>query len=432
MIGTTCFLGFFILSQRLHRPVKWGFDPLAGFGMGLLASLSIGSVLSNGTFVVGACFGFGLIDLFRRHWRVFVARVLFMVGGATFLVAFHPVTRHLEKLEQFNHMFGLKVGEWETPLGVTGRYLSDVLWPYPILLGSLAVLGFLTWIIRKNLLWIPIVTILLTIVGVVWWGQNYQFSRSYMTLTILVILLIQGFGEGVLALLERYTKPVVVWVASGLLVVAGLAGWSAQYEGIQESYAGWVFGIDTHEWHAQSAPYSIEMMPWDIYQGYYYDHPDVEDKIARLYEQRKIGQIQLLSFIGTPPIITGSPSLPEVPIPVLTPGEVIGDTGRQRWTFSDVHYLDEWQSQPPEPLQEACDFCFVLLLTKAGMWFHPEFGEVPVSGLHFNRPYEESEMAGHLIFGHVVPNPADLPAAVARLQQTDAYVGPVRAFVVGF
>ena len=237
MIGATCFLGFFILSQKLHEPVKWGFNPWAGFFMGLLGALSIGSVLSNGTYVVGACIGFGLIDLFRFRWRIFVARVLFMLGGAAFLASWHPVFRHLEKLEEFNHMFGLRFEHAPPLTEVISDMGSEVFCPSPIVLALLSGLGFMFWIVnRKNLLWIPIVTILLTVSGAVWWGQNFQFSRSYMTVTVLSILLIHGAMDGILTLLERFRRPILVWLASALMLGVGAVGWVYQAQGVQSEY----------------------------------------------------------------------------------------------------------------------------------------------------------------------------------------------------
>ena len=120
-------------------------------------------------------------------------------------------------------------------------------------------------------------------------------------------------------------------------------------------------------------------------------------------------------------------------IPILTPGQLIGTTGRQRWTLSDVHYLAEWSTTPPVPVEEDCDFCFVLLLVRGKMWYHPDFGDLPVSGLYFNRPYGAEEMQeGTMVLGFVVPNLQALPEVVRVMQEDESYVGPVRGFVVGF
>ena len=433
MIGATCFLGFFILSQKLAEPRKWGFNPWAGLFMGLLGGLSIGAVLSNGTYVVGACVGFGLIDLFRRQWRVFVVRVLFMVGGAVFLASWHPAFRHLEKLEEFNHLFGLRFEHAPRLTEVVSDLSADVLSPMPLVFVCLSGLGLLVWVVRKNLLWIPVLTIAMTVCGAVWWGQNYQFSRSYMTATILAILLVHGALEGVLVGLERFRRPTLVWVTSAIFMGLGAVGWVAQAEGVQKQYAQWVFGIDNREWHEQSAPYSIELLPWDIYQGYYFDYPDVETKINKMFDSRRIGQIQMLSFEGTRPSLPGSPGLSDTVVPILSHGQRIGTTGRERWTISDVQYMGEWGSTPPEPITEGCDTCFVLLMFRAKMWFYPEFGNLPVSGMYFNRPYSMEEMRdGGLVFAVVVTDPRAVPEAIRMLQSSDTYLGPTRAFVAVF
>lgn len=432
MLGALCFLGFLIFAQRLHRPQWRGVDPLAGVSMGLLGALSIASVLSNGTFVVGACVGFGLVDLFRRRWRVLAARLVFMLLGAAFLISWHPALRDIDALGTFNTAFGHPLNAETLVVPLVEQFAANLLSPFPVVLGGLCVLGFLVMVRQRNWLWVPIATVIGAMALTTYGLQNALMPRTWVTVVVVFILLIQAALEGLLSLCERVAKPALVRGAGGLMAVLLLGGAAAQYYDLCEKNVGWVHGLDNREWRGQSAADSLDLLPWDLYQAYYFEYPEVETKIERIYESGELARVQLAGFSGLSPSFTMGAGSPLESIATQRTAAPLGTTGRLRWTLPVLSALGPWQVAVPNRGALSCKNCVVVLLTRGKTWFHPEFEGGGVSALYFDRPVPETDIDAPRVFGHVLLEPALLSETVGRLQKDSAYIGPVRAFVVAY
>jgi hypothetical protein len=256
--------------------------------------------------------------------------------------------------------------------------------------------------------------------------------RTWVTVVVVFILLIQAALEGLLTLCERVAKPALVVGAGGLMAVLLLGGAAAQYYDLCEKNVGWVHGLDNREWRGQSAADSLDLLPWDLYQAYYFEYPEVETKIERIYESGELARVQLAGFSGLSPSFTTGAGSPLESIATQRTAAPLGTTGRVRWTLPVLSTLGPWQEAAPNRGALSCKNCFVVLLTRGKTWLRPEFEGGRVSALYFDRPVSETDLDAPRVFGHVLLEPALLSETVARLQRDSAYIGPVQAFVVAY
>ena len=430
IMGALCFFLFLVCAQRLHTATGRMSQIALGVLMALFASISIGAVLSNGMYVVGASVGFGIMDLVRRHFKLLVVRIGWMLGGALFLVSWHPAVDHLENFKEFNAVHGTQLTDLSAVPGVFWDFMTVALAPMPLFFLVMTVIGLGVMIYRRNA-WVVALIGAMVPVPIAWAvGGNAQFARTYVSLLVVVVLAIQAILVLILDTVEEeLPRPVfktfvgALWLWLGWLVV--MQGFS-----LLENHMRWVNGFDGREWRQASREGSLNLLPWSEYMVYRWEQPEAEKQTRRLYDARHIDEVLVLGYPRAENSWFVASDYSRVPNRFPAPFVSIDRTDRGRQAIRDVRYLGEWSS--PESsgsgLPECAD-CVVLLLTSMQYYGLPRFPDLKVSDtffyLNFRTEGDDQWVRAHLVF-----EPGQTRQAVDILLADSARTGPVRAFTL--
>ena len=388
MMGLLAFSGFFICAQKLHESRFRGFSPAAAAGMAFMGFAATFTVLSNAMFVVGACIGFGFVDLLYRRFKILALRVGAMTLSGGVLLLVHPVSRNLDDLERFSNMYGLEYINYLTTRNLLLERAYLFLEPFPWLWLTILSIGLVAMIVRRNPLVIVVLSVGCTCAAYITWTQNLLFHRTFYTIYLLIFLI--AF-EGLTAIVSlvgyllgptrsRYVPPLTAIVS---LVFFSASVWPQQNHTL-DRYSEWVNSINLNQWTATEDESTLTLLPWYLFQPYFWENRDPYlRKLNTIYSRKQLKRIQLVHLNPFEPhSLVQEDSGEWVPFPYdLTPHSTqIESTRVNRVVLDAGRFLGEWRrDSDPVPVPPVSNPILIVLVFQDSPWADLSLAPLTVS-----------------------------------------------------